>query len=65
MDNYSVQQKLGRACIEVPFEFTCPKPTLTIYRGIRATDGGYRMEKRGSLAKRFRPIMWSGDKDSL
>jgi hypothetical protein len=65
MDNYSVKTKLGRARIEVIFEFECPKPSLTIYRGVRATDGGYRMEKRGSLAKNFRPIMWSGGKDSL
>lgn len=65
MDNNSVQQKLGRTPIEVIFEFVCTKPTLTIYRGVKATDGGYRMEKRGSTAKRFRPIMWSGDKDSL
>lgn len=65
MDNYSVQQKLGRARIEVIFEFVCPKPTLTIYRGVRSTDGGYCMEKRGSLAKKFTPFMWSGGKDSL
>lgn len=65
MDNYSIQQKLGRARIEVIFEFACPKPSLTIYRGVRATDGSYRMEKRGSCAKKFKPIMWSGGKDSL
>jgi hypothetical protein len=65
MGNYSVQQKLGRARIEVIFEFACPKPSLTIYRGVRATDGGDRMEKRGSLAKKFKPIMWSSGKDSL
>lgn len=65
MDNYTSQQKLGRARIEVLFEFVCPTPTPTIYRGVRATDGGYRMEKRGTLAKKFKPCMWSGGKDSL
>jgi hypothetical protein len=43
----------------------CPKPTPAIYRSVRAADGGYRMEKRGSLAKKFKPIMWSGGKDLL
>ena len=64
MDN-SIQRKSIHTRIEIIFEFSCPKPCPTIYRGVRATDGSYRMEKRGHLAKRFKPIMWSGSKDSL
>lgn len=65
MDNNSLTQKLGRARIKVIFEFVLPKPTPTIYRAVQATDGGYRMERRGASAKAFKPFLWCGGKHSL
>ena len=49
----------------VILEFSVQKPKVVLYRGIHATDGSYRMEKRGLNAKKFKPFMWSGSLESL
>ncbi len=51
--------------VKIIFEFAVLKPKLTIYRGVQATDGSYRMEKRGAAAKNFRPFMWCGTEEGL
>jgi hypothetical protein len=51
--------------VEILFEFSIQKPTLTLYRAVRSTDGYFRMEKRGKNAKKFRPAMWCGSEESL
>lgn len=51
--------------IKVIFEFSVPKPKITFYRGVQATDGGFRMEKRGLHAKAYRAFMWCGSVDGL
>lgn len=67
-------QKLGLAMIEsakqkskieVIFEFSVLKPKPTLYRGVRAVDGSFRMEKRGQSAKKFRATMQCGSVESL
>lgn len=65
MDNNSQTQKLGRARVKVIFEFVLPKPRPFTYRAVQATDGSYRMEKRGANAKSFTTFMWCGDKRGL
>ncbi len=35
------------------------------YRGVQAIDGGYRLEKRGKYATRYRPVMWCGLEDQM
>ena len=51
--------------VEILFEFSIQKPKPTLYRAVRATDGSFRMERRGLNAKKFRPAMWCGSEDSL
>ena len=51
--------------IEILFEFSVTRPKPTFYRAVRATDGSFRMEKRGQNAKKFRPAMWCGSEESL
>ncbi len=50
--------------INILLEFSVLR-TKVIYRGVQASDGHYRMEKRGVTAKRFKPYMWSGSIESL
>jgi len=56
---------VARPKITVIFEFIVTKPKATFYRGVQATDGSYRMEKRGFAAKKYRAIMWTGSEDGL
>ncbi len=58
----SAQQK---SKVEVIFEFSVLKPKPTLYRGVSAVDGSFRMEKRGKNAKKFRAVMWCGSVESL
>jgi len=58
----SAQQKFK---VEVIFEFRVLKPKPTLYRGVRARDGSFRMEKKGENAKSFRAVMWCGSEESL
>ena len=51
--------------LKVIFEFTVLTPKLTIYRGVKAADGSYRMEKRGATAKAFRSVMLCGSEELL
>lgn len=51
--------------INIILEFSVLKPKAITYRGVQASDGSYRMEKRGITAKRFKPYMWSGSIESL
>lgn len=51
--------------VTVLFTFTVQRPKPMEYRGVRAADGGYRMESKGPGAKRFRPFMWCGSVESL
>jgi hypothetical protein len=57
--------KQTRPMIKVIFELCVPKPKITFYRGVQATDGGFRMEKRGLHAKAYRAFMWCGSVDGL
>jgi hypothetical protein len=36
-----------------------------IWRGVRAADGGYRMERKGPTAKKFKAFMWCGGERCL
>lgn len=54
-----------RKAVIVIFEFSVLKPKVTVFRGVQATDGGFRMEKRGIDAKKFKPFMWCGSRESL
>ena len=54
-----------RSRIEVLFEFNVRNPKLTFYRAVKATDGGFRMEKRGQNAKKFKTIMRCGLEEGL
>lgn len=65
MINEFTSAKLNRPRIKIIFEFSVPNPRLTFYRGVQATDGSFRMEKRGLGAKKFRPTMWCGSEESL
>lgn len=51
--------------IEVLFEFRVEKPRPHFYRAIRATDGGYRFERKGAKAKSYKPFMWTGGVDGI
>ncbi len=55
----------SRRQIEIIFEFSVLKPKPTLYRGVKSIDGGFRMEKRGENAKKFRPAMWCGSVEGL
>lgn len=57
--------KSQRPRIRIIFEFSVSKPTLIFYRAVQATDGGYRMEKRGPLAKKYKAFMWTGGMEGL
>lgn len=35
------------------------------YRAVQAKNGGFRMEKKGIAAKKFKAIMWCGSLESL
>lgn len=50
---------------EVLFEFVISKSRAIFYRGVRAADGSFRMEKRGQAAKKFRAVMWCGSEEGL
>ena len=66
IDNKSDQSRLlAYRRIEILFEFSVTRPKPTFYRAVRATDGSFRMEKRGQNAKKFRPAMWCGSEESL
>lgn len=54
-----------RKAIKVILEFSVLRPKVIFYRGVQATDGSYRMEKRGLTAKKFKPFMWCGSLESL
>lgn len=54
-----------RTKIMIVFEFSVLKPKTVFYRGVKAADGGYRMEKRGASARKFKPFMWCGSLESL
>ncbi len=54
-----------RKAVTVIFEFSVLKPKIILYRGVQATDGSFRMEKRGLNAKKFKPFMWCGSQESL
>lgn len=54
-----------RKSVTVIFEFSVLKPKVIVYRGVQATDGSFRMEKRGLNAKKFKPFMWCGSRESL
>lgn len=51
--------------VQTLFEFSVVKPKMTFYRGVRARDGSFRMEKKGETAKSFRAVMWCGSEESL
>ena len=51
--------------VKIIFEFTVLTPKLTFYRGVKAVDGCYRMEKRGAAAKAFRSVMVCGSEEVL
>ncbi len=51
--------------IKIIFEFLFSKPKPIFYRGVQATDGSFRMEKKGLTALNYRPIMWCGSEDGL
>ena len=51
--------------VEVIFEFSVLTPKPTLYRGVRAVDDSFCMEKRGHSAKKSRASMWCGSVDSL
>lgn len=59
------EEKMPRKTIKVIFEFSVLRPKITLYRGVQAADGSYRMEKRGPMAKKFKPFMWCGSVESL
>ncbi len=69
MESSNVTQINGesptRKAVIVIFEFSVLKPKITLYRGVQATDGSFRMEKRGLNAKKFKPFMWCGSRESL
>ncbi|MBK7889566.1 MAG: hypothetical protein IPJ84_01575 [Bdellovibrionales bacterium] len=54
-----------RTKIMIVFEFSVLKPKTVFYRGVKAADGGHRMEKRGVCARKFKPFMWCGSLESL
>lgn len=51
--------------VQVLFEFESPGPKPMLYRGVKAADHGYRMEKKGREAKHFKPYMWTGGEQGL
>lgn len=51
--------------IAVLFEFMVEKPKPNFYRAVRATDGGYRFERKGATAKSYKPFMWTGGADGI
>ena len=63
--NESPEKQKQNTRAEVIFEFSVPEPRLTHYRGVKATDGVYRMEMRGDQAKHFRANSWCGDLATL
>ncbi len=66
MENgYTSAIKTTRPRIKVIFEFTISRPKPTFYRAVEATDGTYRMEKRGAGAKKYKTFMWSGSECGL
>ena len=62
---FNPQPSSIRQRVEVLYEFSIKKPKPTFYRAVRATDGTFRMEKRGQNAKKFRTAMWCGSEESL
>jgi hypothetical protein len=66
MDNVCQSTTSGaRPRVEVIFEFSVVIPKLTFYRGVKTSSGGFRMEKRGQNAKKYRTVMWCGSEDGL
>ncbi len=61
----SQPQASSRKTIKVIFEFSILRPKHVIYRGVQAAEGGYRMEKRGPNAKKFKPFMYCGSIEGL
>jgi hypothetical protein len=64
-DNFIPTAIATHSRIKVIFEFYALKPKLTHYRGVQATDGGFRMEKRGDSAKKYKAFMWCGSIEGL
>ena len=70
MDRRDIRELFGKPAlfqykIATLFEFSVVKPKMTFYRGVRARDGSFRMEKKGENAKNFRAVMWCGSEESL
>jgi hypothetical protein len=51
--------------VKILFSFEIFHPKPAIYRGVKARDGAFRMEKKGPRAKQFRSIMWCGSEKGL
>ena len=57
--------KSSRPRIRIVFEFSVVRPKLTYYRALQGIDGGFRMERRGASAKKFKVVMWTGSEESV
>ena len=64
-ENSGELRTTSRRQIEILFEFRVSNPKPTIYRGVKAIDGSFRMEKRGEYAKKFRSVMCCGAENCL
>lgn len=64
-NNLSPNESSSQKVITVILEFSVLKPKPMLYRGVQTADGGFRMEKRGPTAKKFKPFMWSGSIESI
>lgn len=51
--------------MKILFTFEVTGKISKQYQAVQATDGGYRMEKKGLSAKRFKTCMWCGSYDGL
>jgi hypothetical protein len=49
-----LENQMEQVKVRFSFEIFHPKPA--IYRGVKASDGGIRMEKRGSQQKKLNPL---------
>ncbi len=70
MDRQKIRELFGKPAlfqykVATLFEFSVAKPKMTFYRGVRARDGSFRLEKKGENAKSFRAVMWCGSEESL
>jgi hypothetical protein len=65
IDRLTSKATPSRRQIKIIFEFYALDPRPTYYRGVQAIDAGFRMEKRGQDAKRYKAFMWCGSKEGL